>query len=153
MAGGGASPGLAVLGGFSTAGGLGGVGLGFAGISGSGGGVTVSGEVAGGAASGAAATGVAERYLAFTQPMVPSRLIRDLGPVRGVAHLFHFLVAFQNRELEEIHPGTGSKINPVAGDIKRGTGHLDRRRRRLWGGSYRWRIHRPGEQVLASGQT
>ena len=75
MAGGGASPGLAVLGGFSTAGGLEGVGLALAGISGSGGGVTASGGVGGGATSGVAATGVAERYRELTQPMVPSRVI------------------------------------------------------------------------------
>ena len=75
MAGVGPSPGLAVLGGFSTAGGLAGVGLVFAGISGSGGGVTASGGVGGGATSGGAATGLAERYRELTQPMVPSRLI------------------------------------------------------------------------------
>ena len=76
MAGGGTSPGLAVLGGFSTAGGLVGAGLaGFAGFSGSGGGVTASGGVGGGATSGVAATGVAERYRELTQPMVPSRVI------------------------------------------------------------------------------
>jgi hypothetical protein len=77
MTGGGASPGLGVLGAFSTAGGLVGVGLtgaGIAGFSGSGGGVTASGGAGAGVTSGVAATGVAERYRELTQPMVPSRV-------------------------------------------------------------------------------